>query len=99
MKGERNLISVIWSSLQLKLISFRAVVKSHGPGIFPGYYKRGLQLLLNENRRKIKPKEILSCLIPCLLVVFPWQLEILVTTLFIYFKFISRRGDEILVYF
>ena len=30
---------------------------------------------------KIKPKEIPSCLIPHLLVVFTWQLEILVTTL------------------
>ena len=39
------------------------------------------RLLLLENRRKIEPKEIPSCLIPCLLVVFTLQLEILVTTL------------------
>ena len=32
-------------------------------------------------RRKIEPKEILSCFIPRLLVVFTWQLEILVTSL------------------
>ena len=38
-------------------------------------------LLSKENRRKIEPKETPSCLIPCLLVVFSWQLEILVTTL------------------
>ena len=34
-----------------------------------------------ENRRKIQPKEIPSCMIPRLLVVFTWQLEIVVTTL------------------
>ena len=33
-----------------------------------------------QNRREIEPKEILSCLICCLLVVFTQQLEILVTT-------------------
>ena len=38
-------------------------------------------LLSNENRRKIKPKETPSCLIPRLLLVFIQQLEILVTTL------------------
>ena len=31
------------------------------------------------HRRKIEPKEIPRCLIPRLLVVFTWQLEILVT--------------------
>ena len=51
----------------------RVVIKSREPGIF--------QLLLLENRRKIEPKEILSRLIPHLLVVFTRQLEILVTTL------------------
>ena len=39
-------------------------------------------LLSLENRRKIEPKEkIPSCLIPRLLVIFKWRLEILVTTL------------------
>ena len=48
--------------------------KEPGAGDFP-------RLLLLENRRKIEPKEIPSHLIPRLLVVFTWQLEILVTTL------------------
>ena len=39
-----------------------------------------LQIKLKK-RRKIEPKEIASRLIPRLLVVFTWQLEILVTTL------------------
>ena len=34
-----------------------------------------------ENRRKIEPKEILSCLIHYLLVIFAQQPEILLTTL------------------
>ena len=59
----------------------RAVIKSRGPGISPGYYECGPRLLLLENRRKIEPKEIPCCLIPLLLVVFTRQLEILVTTL------------------
>ena len=46
--------------------------------IFPGYYECGPWLLLLENRRKIKPKEIPSCLIPCLIIVFTpttWNLS------------------------
>ena len=62
----------------------RAVIKSRGPGISPGYYECGPRLLLLENRRKIELKEIPCCLIPRLLVVFTWQLEILVTTLDIF---------------
>ena len=62
----------------------RAVMKSRGPGISPGYYECGPWLLLLENRRKIEPKEIPCCLIPRLLVVFTWQLEILVTSLGIF---------------
>ena len=46
-------------------------------GVFPSYYKCGPQLLSKENRRKIEPKEIPSCLMPRLLVVFTRQLEIL----------------------
>ena len=60
---------------------YRAVTKRRGPGIFPGYYEHGPRLLSNENGRKIERKEIPSCLIPRLLFVFAWQLEILVTTL------------------
>ena len=59
----------------------RVVIKSRGPGISPGYYEFGPWLFLWENRRKIILKESPSCLIPCLLVVFVRQLEILVTTL------------------
>ena len=59
----------------------RAVIKSWGPGIFPGYYECGPRLLLLENRRKLEPKETPRCLIPRLLFVFTRQLEILATTL------------------
>ena len=59
----------------------RVVIKSRGPGTFPGYEESGPRLLLLENRRKVEPKEIPNHLIPRLLVVFTRQLEILVTTL------------------
>ena len=59
----------------------RAVIKSWGPGIFPGYYECGPWLLSLKNRRNIELKEIPCCLIPSLLVLFTRQLEILVTTL------------------
>ena len=59
----------------------RAVIKSWGLGIFPGYYECGHWLLSLKNRRNIELKEIPCCLIPSLLVVFTQQLEILVTTL------------------
>ena len=53
-----------------------------GPGISPGYYECGRQILSKEKyRRKIEPKEIPSCLIPCVLIVFTWELEMLLTTL------------------
>ena len=52
-----------------------------GPGISLGYYESGPRLLSQESRRKIQPKEIPSCLIPHLFVVFTRQLEILVTSL------------------
>ena len=48
---------------------------------FPRLLRTWPQLLSWENRRKIEPKEIPSCLIPRLLVVFTWQLEIVVTAL------------------
>ena len=68
---------------------FRAVIKSWGPGFSPGYYECGPRLLLLENRRKKEPKEIPSCLIPRLLVLFTRQLEILVATLVISLGFIT----------
>ena len=76
-KGVQNEISLNLCSL----LHTRVVIKSWGPGIFPGYWESGPQLLLLKNRRKIEPKEIPSRLIPRLLVVFTRQLEILVTTL------------------
>ena len=54
-----------------------AVTKSQGLGISPGYYEHGPQLLSYKNKRKNEPKEIPSCLIPHLLVVFTCQLEYL----------------------
>ena len=63
------------------LVIVRAVIKGQGPGISPSYCERLPRLLSKENERKIEPKEIPSCLIPRLLVVFTRQLEILVTTL------------------
>ena len=48
----------------------RTVIKSRGPGIFPGYYACGPRLLLLENRRNIEPKEIPRWLILCLIDVF-----------------------------
>ena len=58
---------------------FRPVINRQGPGIFPGNYECGPWLLSYENNTKIEPKEIPSCLIPRLLVVFSLQLETLVT--------------------
>ena len=63
------------------MAAFRAVIKRPGPGISPGYYERLPERLSKEKKRKIEPKEVPSCLIPCLLVVFTQQLEILATTL------------------
>ena len=60
----------------LPLSSIRAVIKSGKLEI-----ECGLQLLLLESRRNMEPKEVPSCLIPCLLVVFTRELEMLVTTL------------------
>ena len=71
----------------------RAVMKRRGLGISPGYYERFSWLLSKENKIKIELKEILSCLIPRLLVVFTRQLEILVTTL------VMRINGEILLSF
>ena len=58
-----------------------SVIKRREPEFPPCYYERFPRLLSKENKRKIELKEILSCLIPRLLVLFTRQLEILVTTL------------------
>ena len=79
----------LWDKTNKELTSYkvvisyicRPVIKRRGPGIFPGRYERGPRLLSQENRRKIGPKEIFSCNIPCLFVAFTQQLEILVTCL------------------
>ena len=52
----------------------RAVIKSCGPGTSP-------RLVAQEKIKKMEPKEIPSCLIARLLVVFTRQCEILVTSL------------------
>ena len=77
-------------SLALVLAS-RAVIKCGGPGAGgpprliltcpPPPPPPPPTQISEENRRKKEPKKIPSCLIPHLLVVFTWQLEILVTTL------------------
>ena len=59
----------------------RAVIMSKsagggGVGISRGYYECGPRLL-HRKIEKVKPKEIPRHLIPCLLVVFTQQLEIL----------------------
>ena len=61
--------------------STRDVIERWGPWISPSYYECDPQLISWENRRKIEPEETPSCLISHLLVIFTWQLEILVTTL------------------
>ena len=48
-------------------------------GISFGFHEYDLSLLPQEIRRKIEPKEIPTCLIHHLLVVFTWQLEISMT--------------------
>ena len=59
-------------------VAIRVIIKSPGPGIFPGYYECGPRLLLLENRRKIEPNKIPSCLIsPPTCCVYPatWNLR------------------------
>ena len=70
MQGIQN--STLQIISELDDFTPKAVIKRQAPGFFPvsGYYERGSQLLSKENRRKIEPKEIPSCLIPSLLVVF-----------------------------
>ena len=50
-------------------------------GTSPGYDECDSWLLPQENRGKVEPIEIPGCLLPCLLVIFIWQLDILVTAL------------------
>ena len=52
------------------LLMLTSTIDKRGPRISPGYYDRSPRLLSNENKRKIEPKEISSCLTPCLIAVF-----------------------------
>ena len=74
-----------------QICSIRAVNKGWGLEIFSRYYKHDLQLLSQENRGKIELKEINSCLIPHLLLVFNQQLEILMTTALFHYKIPTRK--------
>ena len=72
-----------WAFLDSNMFA-QAVIESRGLGISAGFYECVPRLLSLENRRKIEQKEIPNCSIPHLLVVFTQQLEILVTTLFVF---------------
>ena len=74
-----------------QICSIRAVIKGWGLEIFSRYYERDLRLLSQENRGKIELKEINSCLIPHLLLVFNQQLETLVTTALFHYKIPTRK--------
>ena len=50
-------------------------------GTSPSYDECDSWLFSQENRGKVEPKEIPGCLLPCLFVIFIWQLDILVTAL------------------
>ena len=74
-----------------QICSIRAVIKGWGPEIFSRYYEHDLRLLSQENRGNIELKEIKSCLIPHLLLVFIPQLEILVTAALFHYKIPTRK--------
>ena len=67
------------SQILSKVFLSMAVIKSREPGAgdLTGLLRMWPKLLSLENRRKIELNEIRSCLIPCPLVVFTWQIEIL----------------------
>ena len=52
------------------LLMLTSTIDKRGPRISPGYYDCSPRLLSNENKRKIEPKEISSCLTPCLLLLY-----------------------------
>ena len=59
----------------------RAVIKRQGLGCPSATKKLAPSYLHRKIEEKMEPKEILNCMIPCRLVVFTWQLEIVVTAL------------------
>ena len=85
-----TIINIIVIIIISSLINIWTILADPDPGLslrgrgwefFPAT-KNVPQLLSKEKySRKIEPKETPSCLIPCLLLVFSWQLKILVTTL------------------
>ena len=77
--------------------SMRPVIKGQELGIFSCCYKHDPQLFSQENRGKIELKEINSCLVPCLLLVFNQQLKILVTAAL--FSIIKSQQGNISVIF
>ena len=78
-EGKKENVGV---TLSIFVLVNRTVINAGGWELnFPCFYEHGPRLLSLENRRKIEPKEIRSCLIPHLLVVFTQHLEILVTAL------------------
>ena len=72
-----------WILGEFFFFAFRAVIKRQGLWISPATINVVSVYFHGKNRRKTEPKEIPSCLIPCLLAVFIWQLEIVVTSLVI----------------
>ena len=74
-----------------QICSIRAVIKGWGLEIFSRYYEHDLRLLSEENRGKIELKEINSCLIPRLLLLFNQQLKILVTAALFHYKIPTRK--------
>jgi len=60
---------------------YRVVNKSWGLAISFGYYKAPGYFHWKIEGKQNQEKKIPGCLIPHLLVIFKWQLEILVTTL------------------
>ena len=56
----------VFISLRFLFHFCRAVIKSRGPGIFPGYFI--------ENKRKIEPDELSGYTIPLLLIAYARQL-------------------------
>ena len=74
--------------IRINHVTHSAVIKDWGMGNFSQLQQ--MEPLATLFHRKIKPKEIPSCLIPCLLVVFTLHLEILVTAL----SSLCARGHE-----
>ena len=73
------------------LPSIRTVIERQGQGIFPDYYVCDPRLFLNRRNIHVALKEIASSFIPCLLVVFTRQVQILVISLIKYHISSNKR--------